>query len=76
VLCTRIVQELRQPLEAAKGIEEEYLGNPLHSFPLIRHMYQDWRYIEEFMNKTVGEGEAGIPFRSTYNFNQFDSRTN
>ncbi|XP_036675465.3 prolyl 4-hydroxylase subunit alpha-1 [Drosophila suzukii] len=51
----RIVQELRQPLEAAKGKEEEYLGNPLHSFPLIRHMYQDWRYIEEFMNKTVGE---------------------
>ncbi|XP_039493329.1 prolyl 4-hydroxylase subunit alpha-1 isoform X1 [Drosophila santomea] len=53
----RLAQELRQPLEAAKGREEEYLGNPLHSFPLIRHMYQDWRYLEEFMQKPVGEEE-------------------
>ncbi|XP_016976433.2 prolyl 4-hydroxylase subunit alpha-1 [Drosophila rhopaloa] len=51
----RIVQEIRQPLEAARGKEEEYLGNPLHSFPLIRHMYQDWKYLEEFMKKPVGE---------------------
>ncbi|XP_017076151.2 prolyl 4-hydroxylase subunit alpha-1 [Drosophila eugracilis] len=51
----RLVREIRQPLEAAKGVEEEYLGNPLHSFPLIRHMYQDWHYLEEFMKKSVGE---------------------
>ncbi|EDW53544.1 GM12897 [Drosophila sechellia] len=53
----RIALELRQPLQAAKGREEEYLGNPLHSFPLIRHMYQDWVYLEEFMKKPVGEEE-------------------
>ncbi|KMZ06902.1 prolyl 4-hydroxylase subunit alpha-1 [Drosophila simulans] len=53
----RIAQELRQPLQAAKGREEEYLGNPLHSFPLIRHMYQDWLYLEEFIKKPVGEEE-------------------
>ncbi|KAI8044901.1 prolyl 4-hydroxylase subunit alpha-1 [Drosophila gunungcola] len=51
----RIVREIRQPLEAARGIEEEYMGNPLNSFPLIRHMYQDWKYLEEFMKKPVGE---------------------
>ncbi|KAH8362970.1 hypothetical protein KR084_003835 [Drosophila pseudotakahashii] len=51
----RIVKELRQPLEAAKGIEEEYMGNPLHSFPLIRHMYQDWEFLEEYMKQPVGE---------------------
>ncbi|XP_017058758.1 prolyl 4-hydroxylase subunit alpha-1 [Drosophila ficusphila] len=51
----RLAQELREPLEAAKGREEEYLGNPLHSFPLIRHLYQDWNYLEEFMKKPVGE---------------------
>ncbi|KAH8232590.1 hypothetical protein KR032_009967 [Drosophila birchii] len=53
----RLTRELRQPLEAAKGKEEEYLSNPLHSFPLIRHMYQDWHYIEEFMKKPVGQAE-------------------
>ncbi|XP_001981171.2 prolyl 4-hydroxylase subunit alpha-1 isoform X2 [Drosophila erecta] len=56
----RLAQELRQPLEAAKGREEEYLGNPLHSFPLIRHMYQDWQYLAEFMKKPVGEEEIGF----------------
>ncbi|KAH8281021.1 hypothetical protein KR054_006990, partial [Drosophila jambulina] len=50
-----LTAELRQPLEAAEGIEEEYLSNPLHSFPLIRHMHQDWKYLEEFMRRPVGE---------------------
>ncbi|KAH8281023.1 hypothetical protein KR054_006997, partial [Drosophila jambulina] len=51
----RLAAEIRQPLEAARGVEEEYLSNPLHSFPLIRHMHQDWKYLEEFMRKPVGE---------------------
>ncbi|KAH8308347.1 hypothetical protein KR059_010904 [Drosophila kikkawai] len=52
--------EIRQPLDAAKGVEEEYMSNPLHSFPLIRHMYHDWHYLEEFMKKP--EGQAEIDF--------------
>nr|XP_043068306.1 prolyl 4-hydroxylase subunit alpha-2-like [Drosophila bipectinata] len=51
----RIVKEIRQPLKAAKGIEEEYLSNPLHSFPLIRHLYEDWGYLEKFMKRPVGQ---------------------
>ncbi|KAH8281020.1 hypothetical protein KR054_006984, partial [Drosophila jambulina] len=54
-LLQRLAAEIRQPLEAAKGVEEEYLSNPLHSFPLIRHMHQDWKYLEEFMRRPVGE---------------------
>ncbi|KAH8281022.1 hypothetical protein KR054_006995, partial [Drosophila jambulina] len=50
-----LAAEIRQPQEAAKGVEEEYLSNPLHSFPLIRHMHQDWKYLEEFMRSPVGE---------------------
>ncbi|KAH8313120.1 hypothetical protein KR067_000766, partial [Drosophila pandora] len=56
----RIVKEIREPLNAAKGIEEEYLSNPLHSFPLIRHLYEDWGYIEEFMQRPVGEDQINF----------------
>ncbi|XP_017020870.2 prolyl 4-hydroxylase subunit alpha-1 [Drosophila kikkawai] len=52
-----LAREIRQPLDAAKGVEEEYMSNPLHSFPLIRHMYHDWHYLEEFMKKPVGQAE-------------------
>ncbi|XP_043067799.2 prolyl 4-hydroxylase subunit alpha-2 [Drosophila bipectinata] len=56
----RIVKEIRQPLKAAKGIEEEYLSNPLHSFPLIRHLYEDWGYLEEFMKRPVGQDQKNF----------------
>ncbi|KAH8247679.1 hypothetical protein KR038_007951 [Drosophila bunnanda] len=55
-----LVRELRQPLEAAQGMEEEYLSNPLHSFPLIRHMHQDWHYIEKFMKHPMGQDEINF----------------
>ncbi|XP_070137879.1 prolyl 4-hydroxylase subunit alpha-1-like [Drosophila bipectinata] len=56
----RIVKEIRQPLKAAKGIEEEYLSNPLHSFPLIRHLYEDWGYLEKFMKRPVGQDQINF----------------
>ncbi|BFF92291.1 prolyl 4-hydroxylase subunit alpha-2-like [Drosophila madeirensis] len=46
---------IRTPLDAAKGKEEEYLSNPLHSFRLIRHMHEDWRQLEKFMRQPVGK---------------------
>ncbi|KAH8369065.1 hypothetical protein KR009_000464, partial [Drosophila setifemur] len=51
----RIVKEIREPLQSAKGNEEEYLSNPLNSFPLIRHLFEDWRFIKDFMAKPAGE---------------------
>ncbi|XP_017020910.2 prolyl 4-hydroxylase subunit alpha-1-like [Drosophila kikkawai] len=56
----KIVDEIRQPLETAKGVEEEYLSNPLNSFPLIRHMHQDWKYLKDFMQKPVGEEQINF----------------
>ncbi|KAH8384246.1 hypothetical protein KR200_009493 [Drosophila serrata] len=55
-----IAREIREPLDAAKGMEEEYLSNPLHSFPLIRHMHQDWPHIEKFMKMPVGQDEINF----------------
>ncbi|XP_041452373.1 prolyl 4-hydroxylase subunit alpha-2-like isoform X2 [Drosophila obscura] len=48
------------PLEAAKGREEEYLSNPLHSFRLIRHMHEDWRQLEKFMRQPGGQDQINF----------------
>ncbi|KAH8332870.1 hypothetical protein KR074_012171, partial [Drosophila pseudoananassae] len=56
----RIVKEIRKPLKAAKGIEEEYLSNPLHSFPLVRHLYEDWGHLEEFIKRPVGQDQINF----------------
>ncbi|XP_068154176.1 prolyl 4-hydroxylase subunit alpha-2-like [Drosophila tropicalis] len=51
----RLADEMRQPLIEAEGRQEEYLGNPLNSFPLVRHLYSDWGLVEEFMANRVGQ---------------------
>ncbi|XP_068152604.1 uncharacterized protein [Drosophila tropicalis] len=51
----RLADEIRQPLIEAEGRQEEYLGNPLNSFPLVRHLYSDWDLVEEFMANRVGQ---------------------
>ncbi|XP_023036401.1 prolyl 4-hydroxylase subunit alpha-1 [Drosophila willistoni] len=51
----RLADEIRQPLIEAEGREEEYLGNPLNSFPLLRHLYSDWDLLEEFIANQVGQ---------------------
>ncbi|SPP80889.1 prolyl 4-hydroxylase subunit alpha-2-like [Drosophila guanche] len=53
----RFAEMFRTPLEEAKGREEEYLSNPLHSFRLIRHMHEDWRHVEKFMRQPVGKNQ-------------------
>ncbi|XP_041447702.1 prolyl 4-hydroxylase subunit alpha-2-like [Drosophila obscura] len=56
----RFAMAMSIPLEAAKGREEEYLSNPLHSFRLIRHMHEDWRQLEKFMRQPVGQDQINF----------------
>ncbi|XP_041452374.1 prolyl 4-hydroxylase subunit alpha-2-like isoform X3 [Drosophila obscura] len=56
----RFAMTMRLPIEAAKGREEEYLSNPLHSFRLIRHMHEDWRQLEKFMRQPVGQDQINF----------------
>ncbi|XP_015038825.2 prolyl 4-hydroxylase subunit alpha-2 [Drosophila pseudoobscura] len=56
----RFAKAMRIPLKGAKGREEEYLSNPLHSFPLIRHMHEDWRHLEKFMRQPVGQDQINF----------------
>ncbi|SPP80890.1 prolyl 4-hydroxylase subunit alpha-2 [Drosophila guanche] len=56
----RFAEAKRTPLQAAKGREEEYLSNPLHSFRLIRHMHEDWRHVEKFMRQPVGQDQINF----------------
>ncbi|XP_041452407.1 prolyl 4-hydroxylase subunit alpha-2-like [Drosophila obscura] len=56
----RFAMAMSIPIEAAKGREEEYLSNPLHSFRLIRHMHEDWRQLEKFMRQPGGQDQINF----------------
>ncbi|XP_002020450.2 prolyl 4-hydroxylase subunit alpha-1 [Drosophila persimilis] len=51
----RVAENWRRALDEAKGREEEYLSNPLHSFPLIRTLHEDWGPVERLMQQLVGQ---------------------
>ncbi|XP_033245638.1 prolyl 4-hydroxylase subunit alpha-1-like [Drosophila miranda] len=51
----RVAENWRRALDEAKGREEEYLSSPLHSFPLIRTLHEDWGPVERLMQQLVGQ---------------------